>query len=1264
MEIPDGVCFICCQRIYGDCGHENLQKNSCVCSTEPGEGYPSLCSNGQLASSFARMDQHGSSLSVGRYKYLLKACTKSKDLLKAKQIRAHIDQHGLKSSSPLGEYIVDTFVKCGGLQDAIELFNDLPVKSALSWTAVISGYANCGQGQEALRMYAFMQEEGVQPNTYTFVSLLKACGNIARLDAGKRIHEEAHKCGCVSDLFVGNSLVNMYGKCGSILDAQIVFDGMCRRDVVSWNAMVAALIDHGLAEKAMSLYQQMREVGISPNSRTFVSVFQACGMLADVEDGFMVNGQGIKVKSWVCVQAVSADAHRHGYYADVFVASILVTVYRRCGSIGNSQNVFDSLAQYDVVTWNAIIAAYVDEGQGEKGLQLYEQMIEEGLTPNHRTLVNAIQICSLLASKEDAILVDEQPTKVKGLELGKAIHAYAVRKGYDADVFLGNTLVGMYGKCGSIVDAKDVFGKLLLRDVVSWNAMLTAYTQQGKFDCALQLYKDMQEEGVSPDDWTFNTIVTVHGRCGNLVDAQNVFDALARPDVVTWNALLAAYGDQGQREKALELYTQMHEEGFSPTVRSFVTVVQACGMWAESKADVFVAGQFIKARSLGLTKVIHAEVSRKGYQTDIFIGCTMVSTYGKCGSTVDARNWFDSMLSRNVVLWNAMMTVYLDEDKGEEVIWLYEQMLIESVSPSDGTFIAVMQACGMLADKERADRDGLLSKTESLSRGKIIHSRAWGKGYDSDVYVGNTLVRMYGKCGGFLDAQIVFDRLSHRDLVAWTGMLVVYVEQRQGEQALQLYEQIREEGLSPDAWTFVIALQACGLLALNEEGVVVDTVSMKAESLQKVKGLHAEFWMRNDSSDLCVGSTLIHVYGSCGSLADAQDVFDITPRNVVSWNALLEAYVGQGRAEPTLQLFDQMQLEHFSPDNRTFISALHACSIGAENEDATHVLDGESTKADSLKQARAIRTQISSKGYEADAFVGSRLISTFGKCGSILDARDVFDKLPHRDVVTWTAMLTVYVEQDQGEMALQLYREMRQENVNPDEIALVRLLQACGNTGSLDVLQQAHQTINVDGRKVTPLLGNTLITAYGGCASMVDAQAVFDALPGVDVISWNALIGSYAKQGNSASTLHCYRKMLSAGVSPDAVTFCSLLYACSHAGLVVEGVEYFESMIRDHGLTPDMEHYVSMVDLLGRAGYFTEIEALLSKMPMQPDLKIWVCMLGACRTHGKVELAEQVFNCAMLLDPKDIAIHVLMSHIYADAGLVHLAKAVRETVPT
>lgn len=363
------------------------------------------------------------------------------------------------------------------------------------------------------------------------------------------------------------------------------------------------------------------------------------------------------------------------------------------------------------------------------------------------------------------------------------------------------------------------------------------------------------------------------------------------------------------------------------------------------------------------------------------------------------------------------------------------------------------------------------------------------------------------------------------------------------------------------------------------------------------------------------------------------------------------------QAEDALLLYRQMQEEGVSISSRTFVSVLQACSSLAAQEDGLTTSD-QPYRLTSMHKGRVLHAQARRVGHETDPFVGTALIGMYVKCGSMADAQQAFEMMPYKDVVAWTALLTAYASEGQGDMVLQLFRHMQDQGINPDDATLVCILQICGSTGNLHLCTQIHHRLLSSENALNLQVASALIHAYGTCSRMKNAQDVFDALPQPDLVCWNALIAGYVRQGNCAASSQCYDEMQLAGTKPDRVTFLLLIAACSHAGEVDKGVKCFQSMTRDHGIAPAFEHYVTMVDLLGRSGHFTMVQELLSTMPMRAGLPLWLCLLGSCQKHGNVVLGEQVFNFAVRLQPANPAAYVLASNMYAHAGMWEKARVV------
>lgn len=534
------------------------------------------------------------------------------------------------------------------------------------------------------------------------------------------------------------------------------------------------------------------------------------------------------------------------------------------------------------------------------------------------------------------------------------------------------------------------------------------------------------------------------------------------------------------------------------------------------------------------------------------------------------------------------------------------------------------------------------SRRRALVQAKKVHSCLAEKGLASGRFLGEYLVSTMVKCGSIDDAVQIFGKLTRRTVFSWTALISGYTRSGQPQEALRTYWWMQHEGVAPNTYTLVSLIKACGAMADLTQGRLI----------------HAEASKYGYEADSFVGTCLIDMYAKCGSIGDAQILFHgLSQRNVVSWTVMLFAYLELGQGEEALHLYDRMREEGVTPDVRTFVGALRACGMLLETDDAAGGRQVSRLKC--LVKAKELHADAQRMGYVSNGFVGNTLISVYGKCGRTQEAYNVFSGLHQRDVVSWNAMLTAYAMEGQGEEAWQLFRKMREARVSPNDATLVCVLKVCSSTASLELCRRIHQVLLSCGKHPTACLMNALIHAYGRCGSMVDAQAVFDGASGPGVLLWTALIAGYAQQGNYTASIHHFKKMQLAGVQPDGVTFTAILSACSHAGLVEEGLAYFCSMSRDYGISPELQHYASVIDILGRAGDFGRVQHLLATMPMEPDLAIWSSLLGACRKHRNVMLGKQAFQNAVSLQPRDGSAYVMMSDIYADAGLWEQQDAVK-----
>ncbi|XP_057848233.2 pentatricopeptide repeat-containing protein At2g13600-like [Cryptomeria japonica] len=778
----------------------------------------------------------------------------------------------------------------------------------------------------------------------------------------------------------------------------------------------------------------------------------------------------------------------------------------------------------------------------------------------------------------------------------------------------------------------------------------TCICKETRSDCK-QIHTHINERGFKTVRHKLlqDTLIRMYDRCGSLVDAREVFDQMTERDVISWNAIIAAYRRHGFPREALTLFHQMQQTGVQPDQFTFASVLPACA----------------KVRGLEEGMDIHQSIIEKGFLSDAVVGNALVDMYAKCGSIHKAHELFDKLVQKNVVSWTAMVVGYVRNGFHEKALETFKQMQLACVTPNSTTFASILPAC---------------AKMGALEQGMDIHKRIMERKLLWDVVVVNALLDMYVKCGSIHKARELFDKMSQRDVFSWTTMIVGYTQNNSGEHALETFKQMQLAGVKPDFTIFASILPACAQLGLFDQGMEIHQSIMERENL----------------SDVVVANALLDMYAKCGRICKARQMFDIlSEKNVVSWNAMIAGYaqngvldealklfiempqrdvvswttmitgyVQNGFSEKSFEIFKQMLLSGVIPNSTIFASIIPAC-----------------TKLGFPKQGMEIHQKLVEKGFFSDVVVSNALIDMYAKCGSIHKAREVFDKIHQKNVVSWTTMIAGYAQNGVLDEALRLFEEMPQKNVvswtvmiagyaqngfvekaletfkqmqlagvKADSTTFASILPACAKMGALEQGTGIHQTIIERGNPSDVIVANALVDMYAKCGSTQKARELFDKIPKKNLVSWTTMIAGYAQNSSCDDALKIFELMKNSGTYPDHVSFICVLLACSHAGLVSEGCKHFNSMSDFYCIAPRIDHYVCMVDLLGRAGHLEEALYLIIKMPIKPVVVVWTCLLGACRTHKNIGLGVFAATLLFHLDPKNAATYVLLSNIYAEVG--------------
>ncbi|XAR50830.1 hypothetical protein NMG60_11005277 [Bertholletia excelsa] len=567
----------------------------------------------------------------------------------------------------------------------------------------------------------------------------------------------------------------------------------------------------------------------------------------------------------------------------------------------------------------------------------------------------------------------------------------------------------------------------------------------------------------------------------------------------------------------------------------------------------------------------------------------------------------------NVILWNQIIRAYAWEGPFERAIDLYYEMIDTGVTPTKFTYPFVLKACSGL---------------QAIEEGKKIHDDVRKFGLESDVYISTALVDFYIKCGCMTEAAEVFADMSYRDVVAWNAMVAGSSLHGLYSDSIRLVIRMQEAGIRPNSSTVVAILPAIG----------------EASDLRQGKTVHGYCVRRNFHSDVMVATGLLDMYGKCSYLAYAGRTFEtMVIKNEVTWSAIIGAYVSCGFLSEALDLFDQMQLsDHMCLSPVMLGALLRACAQMAD-----------------WRKGRRLHGYIIKSGFLLDLRVSNTLLSMYAKCGTIGDAVALFSEMDLKDSISYNAIISGCTQNGKVDEALVIFHKMLLSGINPDVETMVALLPACSYVAALQYGSCVHCYSVVCGYANETSICNALIDMYSKCGKADIARVIFDKMPKRDIVSWNAMVFGYGIHGLGLEAVLLFHDMLTAALKPDDLTFISLLTACSHSGLVAEGKKWFVAMTRDFSVVPRVEHYICMVDLLGRAGLLHEAQNLIETMPFDPDVRVWSALLAACRLHKNIKLGEDVSNKIQSLGPESTGNFVLLSNIYSNAGRWDDAALVR-----
>nr|CAJ26357.1 Selenium binding protein [Brachypodium sylvaticum] len=421
------------------------------------------------------------------------------------------------------------------------------------------------------------------------------------------------------------------------------------------------------------------------------------------------------------------------------------------------------------------------------------------------------------------------------------------------------------------------------------------------------------------------------------------------------------------------------------------------------------------------------------------------------------------------------------------------------------------------------------------------------------------------------------------------------------------------------------------------------TACAQSKNLDDARKIHGHLASSRFEGDAFLDNSLIHLYCKCGSVVEAHKVFDkMRKKDMVSWTSLIAGYAQNDMPAEAIGLLPGMLKGRFKPNGFTFASLLKAAGAYADSGIGGQI------------HALAVKCD-----WHEDVYVGSALLDMYARCGKMDMATAVFDKLDSKNGVSWNALISGFARKGDGETALMVFAEMQRNGFEATHFTYSSIFSGLAGIGALEQGKWVHAHMVKSRQKLTAFVGNTMLDMYAKSGSMIDARKVFERVLNKDLVTWNSMLTAFAQYGLGKEAVSHFEEMRKSGIYLNQITFLCILTACSHGGLVKEGKHYFD-MIKEYNLEPEIEHYVTVVDLLGRAGLLNYALVFIFKMPMEPTAAVWGALLAACRMHKNAKVGQFAADHVFQLDPDDSGPPVLLYNIYASTGHWDAAARVRK----
>ncbi|XP_024968062.1 putative pentatricopeptide repeat-containing protein At5g09950 [Cynara cardunculus var. scolymus] len=772
-----------------------------------------------------------------------------------------------------------------------------------------------------------------------------------------QLHVQIFKNGYTYDVFLLNTLVNIYARIGDMVYAREVFDEMPFRNSISWSCLISGYTRNRMPNETCTSFREMIREGFQPVHYAVGSVLRACQVLESHGLRFGIQVHGLVSKSLNAFHEV--------------VCNGLLSMYGNCmDSADYASCVFDEMEIRSLVSWNSIISVYSHKGDAVSAFKLLSGMQAEGLRPTEYTFGSLITAASSL-SEINSFLLDQAMCTIE-------------KSGFLYDLYVGSALVSGFARSGKITIARKIFELMDVRNVVSMHGLMVGLARQKHGEAAVEVFLGMKDlvkltsdsyaillstlsefsileegrrkgrevhayvirNGLSDSNVAIgNGLINMYAKCGTVTDAASAFKLLMNKDDVSWNSIITGFDQNAYFRDAVMMFCAMRRNQLMPANFTLISALSSCA-------------------SLGwlrLGEQIHCEGVKLGLDTDVSVSNSLIDFYSETECINNCKKVFLLMHEYDQVSWNSIIGALSDSDPlvPEAVEYLME-MMRGGWRPNLITFVNILGAVSSLSVYELV---------------RQIHGLTVKYHFAGDNAVENAILSCYGKCGYMDDCEKLFSRIVRKDETSWNSMISGYIHNELLKKAMDLVSLMLTNGQRLDCFTFATVLSACASVATLERGMEVHACGIRAYV----------------DSDVVVGSALVDMYSKCGRIDYASRLFTSMPvKNVYSWNSMISGYARHGHGDKSLETFTKMKLQGQLPDHVTFVGVLSACShIGLVDQGFDHF--------NSMSKVYGLKPKM-------EHF--SCMVDILGRAGELDKMEEFLNKMPmNPSVLIWRTVL-------------------------------------------------------------------------------------------------------------------------------------------------------------------------------------------------------------------------------------------------------------------